>query len=352
MRSLSGFFKDKSSTSTDATPSDLAKMRTFAQARSMIKRRLRNRNKNALSLEALSGTRGWSELPPQYSILTHWENSHVSRADSDPSQGDNEHTSRLPPSTPMPRYVDELDLLEDRTFSDRLQDRPDQIPEVRMILEAERPPSRLSTVTAWAPSHSTTVKTQQVSPDANQASCHRAVSSMALEPESPDESLLVSQGRGARDASRSSDFSDGSCDQFHPALIDVSPLSSGNATSISFPFLRALDQDKAHQLRQDRLKKFDADLAYTLQQEEWGPRHPGLPDLKTCHVCHEVMFPYEMPLFTPTAECNHPNSTCSHCLRRWIMGILDVRGWAGVTCPQCRSPLSSEEIRRGVLLRI
>jgi hypothetical protein len=119
-------------------------------------------------------------------------------------------------------------------------------------------------------------------------------------------------------------------------VLDNEPISSNSKK----------DEQHDTQTTQQNLREADCDLEYLSKQAD-GPS----AFTKTCQVCSERLSMFEFPASAPTASCSHSANTCSYCLRRWIMHVLGDRGRAAATCPECRMPLSQDDIRRGVFLR-
>ncbi|KAF1841961.1 uncharacterized protein K460DRAFT_409400 [Cucurbitaria berberidis CBS 394.84] len=72
--------------------------------------------------------------------------------------------------------------------------------------------------------------------------------------------------------------------------------------------------------------------------------------VKKCTHCHSDRETFEFPSSTPTARCQHPNTTCSYCLHNIILQAVNMRGWDDVRCEECWTRLSLSEIQKGVLL--
>lgn len=385
VRTVTGLFGNKSpcspiSASTESIPPPKSPL---SRRPSIFKRVLKRQSNQAISVESLHNVKGWTDPLPEYSLLSD-SHSHRSRqtGDHSPAHGRSRSNSPLPTSIPGLRYVDEVEAAEkelDQNFhlhSGSTEPIPETIPEARPSQddddESDRPRDRTKRNEAHFP---------MLSEYLNKYPKHH------------DTDIK-------HEDSRISEFSDGSFDIHQPTPIRASFLQSGNATTSSPTSLtQAIYHENAQQLETARIARLDADYAYALDlQAQEGLHHrpqpqasteslPAMPTqplptylsakpettasssdsrdnfeegqeqwalmfTKSCQMCHERLTLFEFPTKTPTNTCEHENTICAYCLRRWIMGALETKGWTGVWCPECGVKLGHDDVMKGVLMRV
>lgn len=84
------------------------------------------------------------------------------------------------------------------------------------------------------------------------------------------------------------------------------------------------------------------------REELWDsgqqPRDHGPP--KDCIVCANTLPIKYFPSRPPTAACTHEVQVCKACLREWIWSEFESKVWDQINCPDCRSRMQYEDIRK------
>lgn len=105
---------------------------------------------------------------------------------------------------------------------------------------------------------------------------------------------------------------------------------------------QALQHDNHNELTSNDAA-FAAELA---RQEELEHLHASQPQERECTICTDEKHPLEFPAKPPSNLCTHRANTCTACLEQWVEQDLQTRGWQLVSCPECRSTLTHDDMRR------
>ena len=306
VRSMTGLFtaKSQSAKTTAARQIRLERTPTFAKRRPIFKRHVKQiakpRDGRLLSLESLPTTRGWSEPPPEYTLLNNKEEPHAPWTNGNPANTRQDSSPGSPLAEFNIRYVDEVEARqleqEEAQNGESFQqhDISDAIPEVTPSLEDNDAEEGV---------------TEMKQRDSDRFPALTKVLRAAGHKSNPTET-----------------FSDGPCDLAHPTPLRRSFLSFGNAGLSPNPLIRAIYQENAQHLEQARITRFDGDYAYALhlqtQDELAREKRPVSPipvqqnrciveDLqntmedtltsfkKTCRVCCEYLNLSEFPSSNP-----------------------------------------------------
>lgn len=358
LRSVTGLFGEHAPGTTtfkNAAPSNLPRTLTFTKKRMTFRLRSKKRDHHCVSMDDLSrADRAYPDPPPEYSLLGVTEQPQGTGVaeDASPRPSEMESHANSPMSLPEIASGPILGRLRNVAEADAL-DVPSTITEhVRSDHIAEE---------------GTELGNQSRSNDREKDHLEPEASA----PETPQCSAQLT----ADNEMRHSNPSDEQHGCYELLSIHKPSRSLGDAASSLDSGFAATAHDNAEQLTQARVIELDAQYACTLalpdedKQQDNSTTQKELrqadDDLnyigrqtgklatftKSCQVCHEPVSMFEFPTSTPTSSCIHTVNTCSCCLRQWIIHVMENSKWACVTCPECRLPLSHNDIHRGLLLR-
>ncbi|KAK5117972.1 hypothetical protein LTR62_004016 [Meristemomyces frigidus] len=67
---------------------------------------------------------------------------------------------------------------------------------------------------------------------------------------------------------------------------------------------------------------------------------------RECNVCSDTKPSFNFPIKPPTANCDHPITTCTLCLETWLATEITTKGTTPIKCPSCPFILTYTDILR------